>query len=176
VQHDGGLGTGDVSVENAVLKLELGASNTYISSNASLMLTDPASVNLAFTGSDVITNLVINGVQQAAGTWGSSSSGAANVDNVHFSGTGKLQVGLALPPPSSPTILPVYRDNTGANLVFRVATQAGYNYYLLSTTNLTPTIHWVTNTITAGTGGIITNTAAIQPAQPQIFFRYQVGQ
>jgi hypothetical protein len=80
--------------------------------------------------------------------------------------------GGVLPPPNSPAILPVY--NSAGNLVFRVATQTGYNYYLESTTNLNPPIVWSTNATTAGTGGTITNTAPINSALLKQFFRYLV--
>lgn len=176
VQADGGLGGGNVSVgSGASLKLELGSSQNYISDTATLDLAASAAVNLAFTGTDTITNLVIGGVVQAVGTWGSSASGAANVDNTHFSGTGKINVtGSSVLPPPSPTILPVHLDGTGTNLVLSVMTVSGYNYYLESTTNLTPPVIWSTNSTTAGTGGTITNTAPISSVQPKMFFRYLV--
>jgi autotransporter-associated beta strand protein len=176
VQHDGGLGSGNVSVASgASLILEAGVANTYIASTATLMLTDPATMNLAFTGMDTISNLVINGVQQMTGTWGSSSSAAANKDDVHFAGTGVLNVvSGAKPPPSSPTILPVRVDGTGTNLVLRVATVTGYNYILEATTNLAPPIVWSAVVTNAGNGGMVTNTAPIRSTQPKMFFRYLV--
>jgi autotransporter-associated beta strand protein len=174
VQHDGGLGSGNVTVSGGgSLKLEMGTSNSYISAAATLTLTDPATVNLAFAGTDTISNLVINGIQQASGTWGSSSSSAANKDDAHFSGIGVLSVGsVVLPPPPSPTILPVHVDSTGTNLMLRVATTSGYNYVLESATNLAPPIAWSVVTTNLGNGGTITNLAPISPAQRQIFFRY----
>ncbi len=78
-----------------------------------------------------------------------------------------------LPPPDSPTILSVYNDGSG-NVVFSVATQTGYNYYLESTTNLSPPVVWSTNSTIAGTGGTITNMVPINQAQPSTFFRYLV--
>jgi hypothetical protein len=50
----------------------------------------------------------------------------------------------------------------------------GYNYYLLQATNLTPPVVWTTNSITAGTGGNITNRPAISPGQRATFYRYMV--
>jgi autotransporter-associated beta strand protein len=72
----------------------------------------------------------------------------------------------------TPTILPVYGDGLG-NVVLRTATSAGYNYLLLSTTNLTAPVTWVTNSTTAGSGGTITNTVPVTLTQPNQFFRYQ---
>ena len=41
---------------------------------------------------DTVNALVIDGVFVASGIWGTTASGAPNVDNVHFSGTGRLSV------------------------------------------------------------------------------------
>jgi Concanavalin A-like lectin/glucanases superfamily len=80
---------------------------------------------------------------------------------------------LVLTPPT-PTILPVHLDATGTNLVLSVATQAGHNYLLESTTNLTPPIVWTTNSTTVGTGATITNMAPVNSTMPNMFFRYMV--
>ena len=80
----------------------------------------------------------------------------------------------AIVPPTAPTILPPSLDATGANMLLRVATQSGYNYYLLSTTNVAPPVFWSTNSITAGTGGTITNLVPINKSQQGLFLRYLV--
>jgi hypothetical protein len=59
-------------------------------------------------------------------------------------------------------------------LVLVTGTQVGYNYYLLQATNLTPPVVWTTNSVTAGTGGNITNTPAISRGQRAMFYRYMV--
>jgi hypothetical protein len=74
---------------------------------------------------------------------------------------------------SSPTILPPYVNGSN-QIVMRVATQSGFNYLLLSTTNLTPPVVWVTNATTAGTGATITNTVPITVSPANQFFRYLV--
>jgi hypothetical protein len=99
---------------------------------------------------------------------GPNGGGYAPIDNVSVTQTD------ALPAPSSPTILPVYRDSTGTNLVISVTTQMGYDYYLLSTTNLTPPMVWTTNSTTPGTGGTITNSVPISILKSQMFYRYLV--
>jgi hypothetical protein len=74
----------------------------------------------------------------------------------------------------APTILPVYKDGSG-NLVISTVTAAGYNYLLLSTTNLASSpVVWVTNSTTPGTGGPITNTVPVSFTPPNQFFRYLV--
>ena len=94
VQADGGLGTGNVTVNSgAALTLSSGATNGYINSAASLLLNSTAKANLTFTGSNTVAGLSFDGgtTFQAGGTWGSSSSAAANQDS-HFTGTGLLNV------------------------------------------------------------------------------------
>lgn len=96
VQHDNGLGSGNVTVASgATLKLDSGVNNTYIGATADLWL-EPGSpsVNLAFTGAaDSIYELSFDGgvTFKAAGTWGAPGSGAAHTNSV-FSGTGILNV------------------------------------------------------------------------------------
>jgi hypothetical protein len=63
---------------------------------------DAAKIDLAFTGTETIAALYINGVAQAAGTYGATDSGATFIDDVHFSGTGVLQV---IPEPASLALL-----------------------------------------------------------------------
>lgn len=95
VKVDGGIGTGNVSVAGgATLILETGATNGYIAATANLVVASTGLVNLNYSGANDINGLSLDGgaTYVAAGTWGSSSSGAANVDDTHFSGTGVLNV------------------------------------------------------------------------------------
>ncbi|HEX3800001.1 MAG TPA: hypothetical protein VH413_15010 [Verrucomicrobiae bacterium] len=83
-----------------------------------------------------------------------------------------LTTGIIAPP--APTILPPGIDSLGKNLVVNVATVSGFNYYLLTTTNLAPPVVWATNSITAGTGGTITNLVPISVSKSGLFLRYFV--
>ncbi len=78
------------------------------------------------------------------------------------------------PPPSKPTIQPPMVDGTGTNLLVKVATQSGYLYELLSTASLNPPVVWTTNSITVGTGGVITNLVPIVKSQPALYVKYLV--
>jgi autotransporter-associated beta strand protein len=50
-------------------------------------------MNLDFMGgSDTVDSLFINGVSQAVGTWGATGSGATNINDDYFSGTGTITV------------------------------------------------------------------------------------
>jgi len=77
-------------------------------------------------------------------------------------------------PPSEPTVLAPALEATTGNLVIRVPTQSGYNYYLLSATSLAPPVVWTTNSTTAGTGGVITNLVPISKTQRSLFLKYLV--
>lgn len=46
-------------------------------------------------GTEVVNKLFFGGVQQAAGTWGATGSGATNIDNTRFTGTGVVSVTTA---------------------------------------------------------------------------------
>jgi len=66
------------------------ASTTTVSGNVEI--DNGVVLNLSNGGSSTVGSLTLGGVLQAVGTWGSSSSGAAHIDNTHFSGTGELYV------------------------------------------------------------------------------------
>ncbi|MEK7953974.1 beta strand repeat-containing protein [Luteolibacter soli] len=102
-------GTGGLSlVKSGAGDLTLGGANTYTGSttvNAGTLilgastLADSSTVSIASgaklsitTASDTVTQLFLDGVQMAAGTYGATGSGAAHIDDAHFSGTGKLTV------------------------------------------------------------------------------------
>jgi len=91
---DGSLGNGNVSLSAAsvTLILQNGATNNYIADTATLNIGfTNDTVNLAYSGTDTIKALVINGVTQANGTWGSPTSGAMHTDPL-FTGPGILNV------------------------------------------------------------------------------------
>jgi trimeric autotransporter adhesin len=86
-QADGALGNGNVTVNNANLTLQNGATNGYMNPAASLSLIGNAvspMVALNFSGMEDIRSLSLDGVAQPAGTYGSSGSTATHQDNVHF--------------------------------------------------------------------------------------------
>ncbi|MEM7396777.1 MAG: DUF11 domain-containing protein, partial [Verrucomicrobiota bacterium] len=63
---------------------------------------------LVMNADDTISELWINGMRAASGTWGSSASGADNVNDTIFSGTGILTVGgsLMVTKTAPPTVFP----------------------------------------------------------------------
>ncbi|HWD91754.1 MAG TPA: hypothetical protein VG938_05320 [Verrucomicrobiae bacterium] len=103
-------------------------------------------------------------------TYAAASDMSSLVGTTNSSTT--LAVGVNTPP--QPTINGPTLDATRANLVLTLNTASGFNYYLLSTTNLTPPVVWTTNSTTAGTGGPITNQVPISSTAPRLFLRYLV--
>ena len=104
-------GSGGIDKSGAGTLL-LGAANTYSGATTvtagTLSLTQPsladasaisiaatgAILNLNFSGADTVASLSIGGTAQASGqSYGATGSGANVIDDVHFTGTGRLFVG-----------------------------------------------------------------------------------
>lgn len=72
--------TGDTTVNAGILAV---AGNSL--ADTGKLVIDGGKV--AATGTETVGTLYFGAVQQAAGTWGATDSGATHIDNVHFSGT-----------------------------------------------------------------------------------------
>ena len=91
----------------------------YLANVSNVALSSTATLNLAFAATDTIGRLFINGVQQAAGTWGAIGNGAAAHTSPRITGSGLLNV---IPPPSgyaswASGFLPAF-TNTAADFDF----------------------------------------------------------
>jgi autotransporter-associated beta strand protein len=97
----GALGSGDVSISSGASLLLSNA--RAIDNAAKLTLTNGARLDLGFAYGieEAVGSLVLNGVPQANGTYGASGSGAENINDTFFSGTGLLRVGTPPPVPTS---------------------------------------------------------------------------
>ena len=73
--------------------LSLGVSTAIPAANA-IDLLDEAVLDLDFMGSAVVAELTIDGAPVADGIYGATGSGAAIIDDEHFSGTGRLLIGV----------------------------------------------------------------------------------
>jgi autotransporter-associated beta strand protein len=91
---------GDTSVDGGTLSINVNC----LSDGAGVHISTGANLNLTFSGTDTVGLLYLDGLPVSPGTWGSSQSGATHIDNVHFSGTGMLNV-LAVPEPSTIALL-----------------------------------------------------------------------
>ena len=77
------IGTGTLTFEG-------GASNDHIGDTVTLSIASNSTINLNFTGApDVIRSLIVGGVGQLPGLYGSAASGAPN-QLPQFTGTGKV--------------------------------------------------------------------------------------
>jgi len=139
VQADSGLGTGNVTVNSgAAVTLNSGVTNGYFNTGASLLLNTTANANLNYTGTNTIAGLSFDGgtTLQAGGTWGSTSSTAAN-QNSHFTGTGVLNV-----------VLPT------ATAVTSSANPSAYGQSVSFTATVTATVGTPTGTVQFQTNGV----------------------
>jgi len=84
--------TGATSVEEGILSITDADS---LSDTAALSIALGAVLDLNFAGIDTVTGLYLDGVSQATGTWGATGSGATNIDDTYFTGSGLIEVLLA---------------------------------------------------------------------------------
>jgi fibronectin-binding autotransporter adhesin len=109
----GALGSGDVTVNSTATQLELesGVVNA-ISDTATVSLAGGGTADFADMGfmlldsgvNETVGGLLLGGVSQVNGTYGSSASGATFVNDEYFSGTGVLTVAAA-PEPATVSLL-----------------------------------------------------------------------
>lgn len=75
----------------------LSINTAYLADTADVYIAAAGQLQLNFTGSDTVAALYIAGQQMAPGTYGATGSGATNIDDTRFSGTGTLTVTGSLP-------------------------------------------------------------------------------
>jgi autotransporter-associated beta strand protein len=89
--------TGDTIVSAGTLSLGNGTANSGLADAADVSIASGATLNLNYSGTDQIDELIINGQRRIAGVWGAVGSGAANTDPA-LSGAGTLTVTTGAPP------------------------------------------------------------------------------
>jgi autotransporter-associated beta strand protein len=70
----------------------LAISTSYLADAADVSIAVGASMALNYSGTDTVDELTIDGIAKSPGTYGATGSGATNIDDVHFTGTGTLTV------------------------------------------------------------------------------------
>lgn len=93
--------TGDTQVVAGILSV----TSPYLADVADVFMTTGAKFNLNFVGTDTIRSLYFDGTAQPIGTYGATGSGAANINDALFSGSGILVVTLAVPEPATIVLL-----------------------------------------------------------------------
>ncbi|HNX34796.1 MAG TPA: Calx-beta domain-containing protein [Kiritimatiellia bacterium] len=78
-----------VAVDGGLLKLP---ATSTIPDHAILSVADGAKVNLSAGLVETVAQLVLGGSRKWKGTWGATGSGAENIDDAHFTGTGIINL------------------------------------------------------------------------------------
>ncbi|MEO0017845.1 MAG: hypothetical protein RLZZ522_1128, partial [Verrucomicrobiota bacterium] len=86
--------SGGVTVDAAPLGLSILATHVNGLGTGPLSLGVGAKAQLNYAGDHVLPSLTLDGVVQPDGSYGSTASGASTVDDLHFTGTGTVTVGL----------------------------------------------------------------------------------
>lgn len=82
--------TGDTTVDGGTLSLGDGTNSSELDDFSTLSAATGAVLDLNYVGTDTVLSLNLGGSAAAAGTWGATGSGAANIDNTFFTGTGVI--------------------------------------------------------------------------------------
>jgi fibronectin-binding autotransporter adhesin len=143
--------TGGTVVNAGVLSIN----GTSLDDTSALSISSSGQVNV--TGTEDVGSLVIAGSTQANGTYGATGSGAAHIDDVHFSGTGIVRVGGA----------GGYSTWAAANAGGQTAeqdydgdgVQNGIEYFMNSAAGFTANPGIVSGTVTWPNGGNISSSA-----------------
>lgn len=152
--------TGGTTVSNGTLEI----TTAYFTDTNDVAIAAPGKLELSFGGTATVRTLTVNGVQKAIGTYGASGSGAANIDDVHFAGTGALQVTQG---PASPSATNITYSVTGGQLIMNWPTGQGWR---LETQTNSLNIGLNTNWFNV-TGATPPFTNNLSPGNPSVFFR-----
>ncbi|MES2439514.1 MAG: autotransporter-associated beta strand repeat-containing protein [Verrucomicrobiota bacterium] len=107
------------------------------------------------TGTEVVGTLFFGGVQQESGTWGATGSGATHIDNVHFTGTGVVNV-IAGPPVGYSGWAATNAGGQTSNLDFdNDGVRNGIEYFMNSAAGFTANPAIVGGTVSWTNGGNI---------------------
>lgn len=102
VDVGGTLGLGDVTVLGGVLTVN--NVNGAIADDATLSITTGGVISLGTGVNETIFDLVVDGQKMAMGTWGATGSGATNINDTLFTGSGVLNV---VPEPATMGLLAI---------------------------------------------------------------------
>jgi autotransporter-associated beta strand protein len=155
--------TGNTTVNGGTLELVQATIPTY----STVSVTNGAVLQLDFAVTNMVTNLVLNGVSQVAGVYNSTTA------SPYLTGTGSLLVGIPAAPLSSLKFIaaPVI---SGTSLTISATNFGAGAVYLLTSTNLmTPISLWtpIWTNVLSGSGSFSTNLLnAVNPAARQQFY------
>jgi hypothetical protein len=138
----------------------------------SLDIENGAVVNLSFTGTIPVYQLTLNaGSPLPAGTYGATGSGAANIDNTHFAGTGTVTVLGSV----TGAVAPKFTGTAFAagNLVLQgTGGRPGGSFLIMGSTNVAAALtNWVTLGVGTFTGSGFSVSIPVTNTVPQEFIQ-----
>ncbi len=120
VSATSGLGCStNITVAGGTLELKTAAG--IVSDGAVLSVSSGAVVKLGSGVNETVGRLYLGGVLQAAGTWGATGSGAANLNDTYFTGSGMITVSEGTPPGVTVTLPSLSVTEGGAVGTYTVA-------------------------------------------------------
>ena len=141
--------TGDTTVNNGILAVD----------GASIPDTNKLSINsggaVEIIANETVSTLFIEGVEMAEGTYGATGSGATNIDDTHFTGTGVLTVGAGYDSWAA-----LNAGGQTANLDYDLdGVSNGVEYFMNAATGFTANPGIVSDSVTWTNGGNIPSSA-----------------
>jgi len=94
--------TGDTILDQSIIRI---TTDTSLPDTTRIFISNGGLFQLDNPGTDTVAGLYFDGVEQAAGLWGSSSSSATNTNDTFFTGSGMINVVSTAPIPA-PAALP----------------------------------------------------------------------
>ena len=141
--------TGDTTVSAGIL----GVDGASIPDTNKLIINSGAAVDV--TGNETVSTLEIEGSPMADGTYGATGSGATNIDDDHFTGTGILTVGAGYSSWATS-----HAGGQTANLDYDAdGVSNGVEYFMNSAAGFTANPGIVSGTVTWTNGGNIPSSA-----------------
>lgn len=141
--------TGDTTVNAGIL----GVDGAAIPDTNKLIINSGAAVDV--TGNETVSTLEIEGSPMPDGTYGATGSGAANIDDDHFTGSGILTVGAGYSSWAT-----THAGGQTANLDYDLdGVSNGVEYFMNSATGFTANPSIVSGTVTWTNGGNIPSSA-----------------
>lgn len=98
---------GSTVVTAGTVSIGDGTDSSGLHDSSGVSVASGAVMDLNYSGTDTVDELTLGGFGQVAGTWGATGSGAANISDTYFTGTGTLTVSVGS------TTYDVWADDNG---------------------------------------------------------------
>jgi autotransporter-associated beta strand protein len=155
--------TGPTTVSNGTLRIN----SAFLSGGTNVDIAATGRLDLNFTGANTIRSLFIAGVQKTVGTYGATGSGASSIDDLHFAGTGVLNVTNG---PVAPAPATITSSVLGGTLSLSWPSGQGWNLQM-QTNSLTTGLGTNWTTVIPASAGLSSTNITVDPAKPTVFYR-----